>query len=309
MGLEGVQRRLAREVVKGKTLWFSPCEAVASRRSLPTAHLLPIYDEYVSGYKDRSAMINARNGALLVAMGNALSHIVVVGGHIVGTWKRRFDRGGVVIKTAIFHRLTRAQDRAVRAAIQAHGDFLGMSVRLESGPATYFGDERRLVGPRAPDDRNNAPVRRPLPQVLDGVLTPVALPLFAMYSSHAQGHDAIVVAPTGPHSHLQPPAGVAAFVDFHGLSSEEPTPALLDNAGVGTDSVTQEQRPDASPRLSIDEVRESPTSLSWAIVRERLVMLRWNVHPAPGGRLTPRPRRRSPSSHASSVMRLSGRHD
>ncbi len=29
-------------------------------------------------------------------------------------------------------------------------------------------------------------------------------------------------------------AGVEAFVDFQGLSSEPPTPASLDNAGVGT---------------------------------------------------------------------------
>jgi len=49
-------------------------------------------------------------------------------------------------------------------------------------------------------------------------------------------------------SNLQPPvlertpsdAGVAAFVDFQGLSSEAPTPALLDNAGVDTDPGTAE---------------------------------------------------------------------
>ncbi len=52
-------------------------------------------------------------------------------------------------------------------------------------------------------------------------------------------------------SNLQPPvleptpsnAGVAAFVDFQGLSSEPPTPALLDNAGVGTNPGTEEEQP------------------------------------------------------------------
>ena len=35
-------------------------------------------------------------------------------------------------------------------------------------------------------------------------------------------------------------ASVAPFGDFQRLSSEPPTPALLDNAGVGTNPVTEE---------------------------------------------------------------------
>src|SRR5258708_37210278 len=49
-------------------------------------------------------------------------------------------------------------------------------------------------------------------------------------------------------SNLQPPvlernpsnAGVAAFVDFQRLSSKPATPALLDNAGVGTNPGTED---------------------------------------------------------------------
>ncbi len=55
-------------------------------------------------------------------------------------------------------------------------------------------------------------------------------------------------------SNLQPPvlertpsdAGVAAFVDFQGLSSGPTTPALLDNAGVGTNPGTEENSRGAS---------------------------------------------------------------
>src|SRR6266704_4143588 len=50
-------------------------------------------------------------------------------------------------------------------------------------------------------------------------------------------------------SNLQPPvlertpsdAGVGGFVDFQGLSFQSPTPALLDNAGVGTNPDTEER--------------------------------------------------------------------
>src|SRR2546428_10642711 len=52
-------------------------------------------------------------------------------------------------------------------------------------------------------------------------------------------------------SNLQPPvlerspsnAGVEAFVDFQRLSSERPTPASLDNAGVGTNPGTGRSSP------------------------------------------------------------------
>src|SRR5713226_7932143 len=43
-------------------------------------------------------------------------------------------------------------------------------------------------------------------------------------------------------------AGVAAFADFQRLSSEPPTPALLDNAGVGTNPGTEENLPGGSDR-------------------------------------------------------------
>jgi hypothetical protein len=55
-------------------------------------------------------------------------------------------------------------------------------------------------------------------------------------------------------SNLQPPvleptpsnASVAPFVDFQRLSFSATTPALLDNAGVGTNPGTEKQPPDAS---------------------------------------------------------------
>lgn len=133
IGLEGVQLKLVHEVVEGNTFWFSPSKATVSAQAAPTAHLLSIYDEYVSGYKDRSAIINRRNAARLSAMGNALSHIVVVGGHIVGTWKRRIERDALVMKTDIFERLAQAEDRAISAAIHKYGDFVGMTVLQERG--------------------------------------------------------------------------------------------------------------------------------------------------------------------------------
>ena len=60
-------------------------------------------------------------------MGNALTSIVVVNGQITGTWKRRVEKGTAVITIELFDRLTKAGHQALEAAVQAYGDFLGMT--------------------------------------------------------------------------------------------------------------------------------------------------------------------------------------
>jgi hypothetical protein len=99
----------------------------------PTAHLLSIYDEYISGYKDRSAMGDERHAAKLRALGNALSYIIVIDGQIVGTWRRTIGKGAVVIETNIFTRLTKAEKRAVVVAAHQYGKFLDLPVVLPKG--------------------------------------------------------------------------------------------------------------------------------------------------------------------------------
>lgn len=133
VGLGSVQHKLVQKVVDGRTFWFSPSETKVSAQARPTAHLLSIYDEYVSGYKDRSAIGNGRNAARLSAMGNALSHIVVVDGQIVGTWKPRMARNAVVVKADIFEQLGKTEDRAITDAILQYSGFIGMTVLLERG--------------------------------------------------------------------------------------------------------------------------------------------------------------------------------
>jgi DNA glycosylase AlkZ-like len=94
----------------------------------PTACLLSIYDEYISGYEDRRAIGEAEVGAQLSALGNALSYVIVVDGQIVGTWRRTFSKDAVVIEPKLFSRLTQAENRAVASAGGRYGKFLQRTV-------------------------------------------------------------------------------------------------------------------------------------------------------------------------------------
>lgn len=126
-GLEVVKDKLQSEIVDGQTYWFSTLTPSAKGVS-PTAYLLSIYDEYISGYKDRSAIGEAEVGAKLFALGNALSYVIVVEGQIVGTWRRTLRKDAVVIETNLFTRLTKAENRAVATAANQYGAFLQRSV-------------------------------------------------------------------------------------------------------------------------------------------------------------------------------------
>jgi hypothetical protein len=121
-GLDIAKSKLAHQVLRGRTMWFSPSNLPTTDRS-QTAYLLPNYDEYGISYKDRSAMFDAANIKRL-----AFRHMIVINGWTVGTWRSSLTKGSVVIETNTFAPLTKAQKRAVRVAAERYGAFLGQSV-------------------------------------------------------------------------------------------------------------------------------------------------------------------------------------
>ena len=91
-GLESVKGRLAQEVIDGETYWLppKPTPAAGIGRTLSPPGSFRCFDEYIVGYKDRSAILDARDAA---RSGNGLLHpTIAVGGRIAGTWKRTIKR-------------------------------------------------------------------------------------------------------------------------------------------------------------------------------------------------------------------------
>jgi hypothetical protein len=125
-----VKNGLRPVVVDGRTFWL-PKSRPPDTEVSPTAHLLSIYDEYISSYKDRRAIVSPEHGARLIGQGNALSAVLVIGGQIVGTWKRTLSKKAVVIRIRPFRRLARAEKEAVRRAAEEYGRFHDLPVSLE----------------------------------------------------------------------------------------------------------------------------------------------------------------------------------
>ena len=125
-GIEMLTPKLEHEVVDGQTYWFR--ELVSHKMGpVQTAHLLPIYDEYVMGYKDRSAMLGALASENPAAGSIAFDNIIVMDSTLAGSWKRTLSKREVLVETNFNVPMTKTVQQAVSAAVERYGKFLGLS--------------------------------------------------------------------------------------------------------------------------------------------------------------------------------------
>jgi Winged helix DNA-binding domain len=120
---------LQHESIHGTSYW-APSAPRRARISRSLAHLLPNYDEYFVGFKDRSAF-----GARLISSGakprtSALSgHALTINGQIIGGWTRTLVGGTVVLQPKPLIPLGESEKRGVEAAGKKFGRFLQLPIR------------------------------------------------------------------------------------------------------------------------------------------------------------------------------------
>jgi hypothetical protein len=131
-GLAANAAYLHSEEVNGQTYWFDPAQSApqAPHVDEPAGYLFSIYDEYVIGYKEWSAIADAEDAARLRAMANDLTNVVLVHGRIVGTWKRAIDKRSATVTLRPLRPLNSEETDAVSAAAQRLGRFLDLPVTL-----------------------------------------------------------------------------------------------------------------------------------------------------------------------------------
>ena len=125
-------------VIEGQSYWLGTTPGSASLKSLrstssrpsrgPHAVLLPPYDEYTVAYQDRSAALDPMHVA--AARNGIFSPTIVLNGRIVGTWTRRLTNDAVTMALTPFGRLTGERRRAVSAAADGYGRFIGRRARI-----------------------------------------------------------------------------------------------------------------------------------------------------------------------------------
>lgn len=132
-GLEGCKATMEEQKLGGVS-YFSAANASAVQPLRPVAHVLSIYDEYISSYKDRSAIGRAADVPTLMAMGNALTGIVLLNGQISGTWKRTQRKNEVAVDVQPLRKISKTERTAVESTAHAYAHFNNTKLQLTIHP-------------------------------------------------------------------------------------------------------------------------------------------------------------------------------
>ena len=100
------------------------------------AHLLPGFDEFMLGYKDRSAALPARHASRIVPGANGMFlSTVVLDGQVRGTWRRTVRKSAVELACMPFQRISAADRATFTGPSIRYAEYLGMPVNLKWEPA------------------------------------------------------------------------------------------------------------------------------------------------------------------------------
>jgi hypothetical protein len=129
LGLGMAEFWLRKISIEGNTYWM-PKESVMIKPAKQVVHLLPPFDSFLIGYKDRAASIDKKVLKML-RTGGMPDSTIMIDGNVVGKWKRRITKK-VTITTELFREVNRPDERALRAAVERYAEFTGNQLEWES---------------------------------------------------------------------------------------------------------------------------------------------------------------------------------
>ena len=94
----------------------------------PDAHLLPAFDEFAVGYKDRSAALARLPSGRAGPQIGLLSPCVLVDGEMVGTWTRSLGKARALVKLRPLVKWTREEREAIEKDADRYASFLGLGL-------------------------------------------------------------------------------------------------------------------------------------------------------------------------------------
>ena len=124
-GIVMAGKQLQRIAVNEKK-YFVPQDFELPAKVSAGAHLLPNYDEYFIGFKDRSAIGQRLGHSALVTGGSALiGNVVAIDGQLVGGWRRSFEKGKTVLRFDLMVQLKRKEHASLKRAIERFAEYTG----------------------------------------------------------------------------------------------------------------------------------------------------------------------------------------
>ncbi|MCF7804533.1 MAG: winged helix DNA-binding domain-containing protein [Candidatus Marinimicrobia bacterium] len=99
--LEMIKPDFQSEAVESREYWFSE-SSVNTADAEKSAFLIPAYDEFLISYKSRNVAISENIEKKAISNNGIFRPVIVVGGQVVGIWKRSVQKTKVTIETEFF---------------------------------------------------------------------------------------------------------------------------------------------------------------------------------------------------------------
>ncbi|MNP42853.1 hypothetical protein D3C76_1366430 [compost metagenome] len=89
--------------IDDRELWYHSSLSAGNKEITPCVYLLPGFDEYLLGYKDRSDVLRAEYAKYIIPGGNGVfMPTIVIDGQVAGIWKRKIKAKGLDIVLELF---------------------------------------------------------------------------------------------------------------------------------------------------------------------------------------------------------------
>ncbi len=116
VGIDAARPGLVAETIDGQAYWLANDAPDQTGDGALEVHLLPGFDEYLLGYKDRGAVLAPEIAPRIVPGNNGVFlPTIVVAGQVVGTWKRKIKKNAVEIVLSPFTQLGVSEESIVEA--------------------------------------------------------------------------------------------------------------------------------------------------------------------------------------------------
>jgi hypothetical protein len=88
------------------------------------AYLLPAFDEFLVGYKDRSAVLSYEHHKRSVSDNGIFRPIIVINGTVTGLWRRSTKKGRIFVEPELFRPHRKTESRLIENAIGTFEQFV-----------------------------------------------------------------------------------------------------------------------------------------------------------------------------------------
>ncbi len=128
-GIAAVADALERIDCEGREYWSRPSPSAQAAPGADGILLLPGFDEFMLGYKDRTAALEEAFADRICPGNNGVfAPTVVSGGRVIGTWKRDIRKKTVKVTAAPFRSFDEAERAGIAEAAARYARFLGLEL-------------------------------------------------------------------------------------------------------------------------------------------------------------------------------------